>query len=83
MCEGLSKLSKGVAAIKFRSHPFLAAELRDLAKKGKIAVFVCQAIFAEVAGGLRKKFGTSGRTDFEPQRIPVAIEPETIGCFVA
>ncbi|WP_068670419.1 PIN domain-containing protein [Thermosulfurimonas dismutans] len=57
----------------------VCAELRDLARKGKIEVFVCEVILAEVAGVLRKKFGISGRTDFEPQRIPGAIEPGTIG----
>lgn len=35
----------------------VCAELRDLARKGKIEVFVCEAILAEVAGVLRKKFG--------------------------
>ncbi|OAQ20551.1 putative toxin-antitoxin system toxin component, PIN family [Thermosulfurimonas dismutans] len=33
------------------------AELRNLARKGKIEVFVCEAILAEVAGVLRRKFG--------------------------
>ncbi len=34
----------------------VCAKLRELARKGKIEVFICEAILTEVAGVLRKKF---------------------------